>query len=283
MRISVIIPTFNAGACIGKLLSKLKSQDIAPSETIVIDSSSPDDTVKIAEDSGARAIVIPKRAFSHGGTRNTAASAAGGDILVFMTQDALPADNTLLRMLTDPLDDPDIAVSFGRHIPRPDASPLEIFARRFNYPEEGSVKGMKDLKDYGIKTFFSSNVCSAVKKDLFFRAGMFPEGVRANEDMLIAARLILQGYKVAYVPDAKVIHSHNYSIVKQFRRYYNIGSSLRNNKWIFDYARPESEGISFVKGQVRFVLGQRRFFLVPYIFLESVTKYAGFKIGLIAG
>lgn len=283
MRISVIIPTFNAGACIGNLLSILKSQDAAPLEIIIIDSSSADNTVNIAEGFGAKTIVIPNHAFNHGGTRNMAAAGAEGDVLVFMTQDALPADNTLLRTLTNPLGETDIAVAFGRHIPGPDASPLEIFARHFNYPDKGSVKGIKDVRDYGIKTFFSSNVCSAIKKDLFLKAGMFPEGVRANEDMLIAARLILQGYRVAYVPDARVIHSHNYSLLKQFRRYYNIGSSLRSNKWILDYARPEGEGMRFMKEQVRFVLKQHRFFLIPYIFLESVTKYAGFRIGLIAG
>jgi len=283
MRISVIIPTLNAGPYIRTLLSMLKSQDAAPFEIIVIDSSSKDNTVEIAEDFSTRTMVISKNAFNHGGTRNVAAARAEGDVLVFMTQDALPADNTLLRQLTNPLGEADIAVAFGRHIPRPDASPLEIFARHFNYPEKGSVKGIKDIKDYGIKTFFSSNACSAVKKDLFLKAGMFPEGVRANEDMLIAARLILQGYKVAYVPDAKVIHSHNYSLPKQFRRYYDIGSSLRNNKWLLDYVRPEGEGMRFIKEQVRFVMKQHRFFLVPYILLESVTKYAGFRIGLIAG
>ncbi len=283
MRISVIIPTLNAGACIGKLLSLLKSQDTAPFEIIIIDSSSADNTVNVAEEFRAKTMVIPKHTFNHGRTRNIAAAEAQGDILIFMTQDALPVDNTLLRRLTNPLSEPDIAVAFGRHIPGPDASPLEIFARRFNYPDKGSVKGMKDIRDYGIKTFFSSNVCSAIKKDLFLKAGMFPEGVRANEDMLIAARLILQGYRVAYVPDAKVIHSHNYSLPKQFRRYYNIGSSLKNNKWVLDHARPEGEGMKFMKEQVRFVLKQDRFFLIPYIFLESVTKYAGFRIGLIAG
>jgi len=283
MRISVIIPTFNAGGCVGNLLSMLKLQDTPPFEIIVIDSSSADNTVKIAEQFGAKTIIIPKHGFNHGGTRNIAAAGTAGDVLVFVTQDALPADNILLRRLTNPLGEADIAAAFGRHIPKPDASPLEIFARHFNYPDKESVKGMKDIRDYGIKTFFSSNVCSAIKKDLFLKAGMFPEGVRANEDMLIAARLILQGYRVAYVPDARVIHSHNYSLLEQFRRYYNIGSSLKNNKWIFDYARPEGEGIRFIKEQVRFVLKQHKFLLVPYIFLESLTKYAGFRIGLIAG
>jgi rhamnosyltransferase len=80
-----------------------------------------------------------------------------------------------------------------------------------------------------------------------------------------------------------VIHSHNYSLSEQFERYYAIASSLRHYKWIFEYVRPEGEGIRFLKEQVRFVLKQRKYLWIPYIFLESGAKYAGYRIGLIAG
>ena len=59
MKVSVIIPTLNAGPSIGKLISTLLSQDHAPSEIIVIDSSSADNTISVAEESGAKTIVIP--------------------------------------------------------------------------------------------------------------------------------------------------------------------------------------------------------------------------------
>ncbi len=285
MRVSIIIPTLNAGAYMEKLFSMLQAQDIKFLEIIIIDSSSGDNTVDIAKGFGAKTIVIPRHTFNHGKTRNMAAMEAQGDILVFMTQDALPQDNKLLRKLTAPLKMSDIAATYGRHIPMPGASPLEIFAREFSYPDtgSGSIKGIEDIKQYGIKTFRFSNVCSAIKKELFLKAGMFPNGIRANEDMLMAAKLILNGYKVTYVPDAKVIHSHNYSLLQQFRRYYNIGSSLRNNSWILKYVRAEGEGISFIKGQISFVLKRHKYFWIPYIFLESMTKYVGYRIGLITG
>ena len=283
MRVSIIIPTLNAGAYMEKLFSMLQAQDIKFLEIIIIDSSSGDNTVDIAKGFGAKTIVIPRHTFNHGKTRNMAAMEAKGDILVFMTQDALPMDYTLLSNLTAPLHLPDIAATFGRHVPRADASLLEVFARQFNYPDKESSKGISDIKKYGIKAFFFSNVCSAIKKELFLKAGMFPEGIRANEDMLMAAKLIINGYKVAYVSDAKVIHSHNYSLSQQLRRYYNIGSSLKNNSWILKYARAEGEGIRFIKKQVSFVLKRHKYFWIPYIFLESVTKYAGYRIGLITG
>jgi rhamnosyltransferase len=283
MKVSVVIPTLNAGPSIGKLISVLQSQDPAPSEIIVIDSSSADNTIRVARESGAKTIVIPRHAFNHGKTRNIAAMQAKGDVLVFMTQDALPMDSTLIGTLTAPLLQPDIAASFGRHIPRADATPLEVFARQFNYPVQGSVKGIDNVKAFGIKTFFFTNVCSSIQKERFQEVGMFPEGIRANEDMLIAAKLIVKGYKVAYVPEAMVIHSHNYSLLTQFRRYYNIGSSLKAHRWILQYTLAEGEGIRFMKEQIRYVTERHKYFWIPYIFLESFAKYAGYRIGLIAG
>jgi len=283
MKLSIIIPTYNAEAYIRKLIERIQSQTVQPFEIIVIDSSSKDNTAQIAEELGVRTTVIPKYIFNHGSTRNKAAGEAEGDILVFMTQDALPFDNQLLKFLSDPLKHPDVAAAFARHIPNPDASLLEIFARTFNYPEQSSMKGMSDIKTYGIKTFFSSNACSAIKKEAFLKAGMFPEGIRANEDMLLSAKLIVNGYKIAYVSEAKIIHSHNYSLFKQCLRYYNIGSSLRRNGWILKYAKAEGEGVRFVKEQLLFVVKHRKYILIPYIFLEAVMKYIGFRLGLIVG
>jgi rhamnosyltransferase len=283
MKLSVIIPTLNAGTDIRELLKRLRSQTVPPIEIIVIDSSSKDNTVSIAEEFGARISVIPKKLFNHGSTRNRAAREASGDVLVFMTQDALPADNQLLYHLSHPLEQAHIAAAFARHIPKTDASLLEKFAREFNYPEQSSVKGLDDVKVHGIKTFFFSNVCSAIKKELFVKAGMFPAGIRANEDMIISAKLMINGYKTAYVPEAKIFHSHNLSLLKQCLRYYTIGSSLRNNRWILDYAKAESEGAQFLKKQLLFVMKNKKISVIPYIFLETMAKYIGFRIGMIAG
>lgn len=283
MYISVIIPTLNAGEHIKQLLSMIQIQDVQASEVIIIDSSSEDKTVDIAREFNAKTIVIPRHAFNHSKTRNIAAREAIGSILVFMTQDALPVDKTLLKTLTAPLMMPDVAAAYGRHIPKPDASPPEVFARQFNYPDTESIKGIEDIKNYGIMTFRLSNVCSALKKDLFFKAGMFPEDIIANEDMVMAAKLLINGYRVAYVPEAKVIHSHKLSLMQQFRRYYHIGSSLRKNHWIRQYARPEGEGMKLIISQIRFVSKRNEYQWIPYIFLESVTKYLGYRVGLFAG
>ncbi len=284
MKISVIIPTLNAQDSIKELITRLQSQDIIPTDIIIIDSSSVDKTLEIAKRfNNVKSIVISRKAFNHGKTRNLAAMEACGEILMFMTQDALPVNNKLIRNLTEPLKNPEIAATFGRHIPKQDASLPEIFARQFNYPSEGFIKGREDIQKFGIKTFFLSNACSAYRKEPFFEVGMFPQDVKANEDMLITAKLILRGYKVAYVPEAMIIHSHKYSLLKQFKRYYNIGASFKNREWILNYARPEKEGLRLIKTQLIFIIKQRKYQWIPYILMESLTKYIGFRIGFIAG
>lgn len=282
MSISVIIPTLNAGKTIYELLSKLRSQNL-DTEIIVIDSSSKDETVNIAKSFGAKVLNIPSYAFNHGKTRNLGATESKGDILVFMTQDAIPQNNYLIKNLIAPLKDPSIAASYARHIPRKDASPSEIFARNFNYPDTSLIKDSSFIQKLGIKTFFFSNSCSAIKRHIFFEAGLFPENVKSNEDMIIAAKIILMGYKIAYISDATVIHSHNYSFSDLFKRYYNIGSSLKKNSWIFQYAKTEKEGLRFLIKQSSFIVKNYGFKYMPNVLIEAIVKYMGYRIGLFLG
>lgn len=276
--ISVIIPTHNAEDNIKGLITSLQRQSVS-SEVIVIDSSSSDRTVKIAESCGAKTIIIKKEDFDHGRTRNLAVAHSRGDILVFLTQDAFPADNYFLKNLIKPLEQPEIPASYGRQIPGADAKPPEKFARMFNYPEAFLIKGRDDIASLGIKTFFFSNVCSAVKRDAFEKVGGFADKVIVNEDMLLASRLILCGYKTAYVPDAMVIHSHDYSCLHQFKRYFDIGVFLKENFQILEYAKTENEGAVFFKEGIKYFLKNRNFVWLPYLVMETVSKYMGYKLG----
>ncbi|WP_256201267.1 glycosyltransferase family 2 protein [Thermoanaerobacter thermocopriae] len=117
MKISVIIPTLNCENVIGLLLEKLWNQTMKPLEVIVIDSESDDKTREVARKGGANVIKIKRKDFNHGGTRNLAAEHSAGDILVFLTQDALPRNEYFLENLIKPLEDPMIAASYvGRSL-----------------------------------------------------------------------------------------------------------------------------------------------------------------------
>jgi len=283
MRVSLMIPTLNAERFIEDVIVRFNRQTLPPVEIIVIDSSSGDRTVEIAAEMGCKTVVIERKAFDHGGTRNLGAKLSAGDVLVFMTQDALPVNDIFLENLVRPLADPSdplIAASFGRQVARNDAVPLEKFARLFNYPDTSMIKSKENLPRLGIKTFFFSNVCSAVRRREFKAVGGFPNKTIMNEDMILAAKLILQGYKVAYVPEAAVWHSHNYSIAQQFRRYFDIGTSFNMNRWLLEYARAEGEGLRFLQEQLAWLLRHRHYRWIPHALAFTGAKYCGYKLGL---
>jgi rhamnosyltransferase len=281
MTISVIIPTLNAAKQIAKLVCGLQEQLICPDEIIIIDSSSDDRTVTIATELGCKTYIIKRASFDHGGTRNYGANLASGDILIYMTQDASPLDNKLIENLIKPLLNSLAVASFARQIANADANPLEQFARQFNYTPISAIKSKDDLQTTGIKTFFFSNVCSAIKKSDFLAAGGFQDRMIMNEDMFLAAKLILAGKHISYCPDAIVRHSHNYTIPQYFKRYFDIGAAFNMNNWILNYAQAEGEGLRFQKEQFRYLIKNHHWQWIPYSFILSLSKYSGFRLGLL--
>ncbi len=281
MKVSVIVPTRNGGKYLERLFKTLREQTFRPVQILVVDSSSGDDTSSICEAFGADLIQIDAETFDHGGTRNLAASEAIGDIMVFMTQDALFENNECIKNLISPLRDPIVAASYGRQIPREDANPVEIFARSFNYPPTEVVKGLDDLPRLGVKTFFFSNACSAIKKRAYEEIGGFPERTIMNEDMFLAARLIMKGYKIAYQSNAIVYHSHNYPLTTQFRRYFDIGVFFGTNRWIKDVARSEREGIRYLKEEIQFLSANGQKEWIPYALVDATIRFLGYRVGLL--
>ncbi len=191
MNISIIIPTYNASKYLPDLLTKLKKQTVKPGEIIVIDSSSQDDTVSLAESFGAETIIIPKEQFDHGTTRNTAALKANGDILVYLTQDATPADEFSLHNLVRPFsENDDVAAVYGRQLPNADASPFSAHLRLFNYPDASYIRCLDDRNEYGFKTIFFSDSFSAYKRSALERIGFFKENLIFGEDTHAVANLL---------------------------------------------------------------------------------------------
>lgn len=284
MRISLIIPTLNAGSEIGGLLETVLSQTVVPDEILVIDSSSGDDTVAIASSfDGVRVEVIRRSDFDHGGTRHQALLETGGDIVCFLTQDAIPANDeyfeNLIRVFVDPL----LAMASGRQMPKPDARRFEQLVREFNYPAESNVRTIDDLSEYGIKTFFASDVCSAYRRSAYAEVGGFNRPCNTNEDMFMAAKLIRAGYKVAYVADAEVLHSHNLTLCEQYKRNKEIGISLAENSELLLNASDTSEGIRLVESVSMQLLKEGKIFEFGRFGLDCAARLLGNRNGRKAG
>ncbi|WP_139995980.1 glycosyltransferase family 2 protein [Paenibacillus paridis] len=279
--VSVIIPTLNAGAELEQLLQRLQGQSVQPFEIIVIDSCSTDGTAELAQRAGVRVMKVDRAEFDHGGTRNRAAMEARGDIFMFMTQDALPYDDKLIEELIRPLFEGDkVVYAYARQIARPEATLLEKLARQHNYPQQSEVKSYEDIEQLGIKTFFCSNVCSAIRRETFESMGRFQEPVIFNEDLFMAAKCVLTGYKIAYSAEAAVYHSHNYTVMQQFKRYFDNGISMRCNTWITPYSAVGKAGSKLVKLQFKELRRKRQWLLVPKLVAESAAKLIGYKLGM---
>lgn len=247
-RISVIIPTLNGAEYIVNLIDKFNSQTIRPDEIVVIDSESDDNTVELCRNyDNVRVIEILRKDFDHGGTRDMALRTCDSDFVLFTTQDAVPNNEFYIENLLKPFDDSGVAIASGRQLARADAWPMEKLVREFNYPAVSHIRSKADLPQYGIKTYFFSDVCSAYRKDIYEQLGGFEIPVSTNEDMFFAAKAIENGYKVAYAAEAEVIHSHNFSLKEQYKRNAVIGAELEKHKELLNGVSADSEGMKLVK------------------------------------
>lgn len=248
MDISVIIPTLNAEHDIEGLLTVLGRQSIQPIEILVVDSASEDRTIElIQKHKGVRLMQIDRQDFNHGSTRDLALRESRGDFVCFLTQDAVPVSDDYLELLVAPMvDDSEIALVSGRQLPKADARRFEQLVRGFNYPDSSSVRSKRDIKKYGIKTFFASDTCSAYRRAAYLECGGF-EHVNTNEDMLMAARFITSGMKVAYEPRAEVYHSHNFTPSQQFARNRAVGFFLESHADDLMHISETGEGGRLVK------------------------------------
>jgi len=280
MSVSVIIPTYNAQRYLPKLLNNLASQTIN-FELIIIDSSSTDNTLKIAKSYADKIITIDKREFDHGATRTKAIKEASGSIVIFLTQDALPSSNNALEKLIQVLkDNEDVAAVYGRQIPYPNATLFGKHLREFNYRDKSYIKELKDKEKFGIKTAFCSDSFAAYKKDAIEGVKLFKEGTIVGEDMHIVARLLLKGYKKAYCAETSVYHSHNYTIWQDFKRYFDTGVFHSCEPWLIDkFGKAEGEGKKFVKSELNYLIKNRAYYKIPEFAIRNAFKLLGYKMG----
>lgn len=281
MKISLIVPTLNAGQYIEPLLQRLKLQTVPIDEIVVIDSESDDDTVAKAQKfDGVKTMTVLRKDFNHGGTRDLAIQQTTGDIILCITQDALPCDEFYVERLIAPFaEDEKIAMASGRQVPRPDANPIEKLTREFNYPEICFTRSKEDIPRLGVKTFFASDCCSAYRRSAYEAIGGFDKHILINEDMKIAAQFIYAGYKIAYVGTAGVWHSHNYNLKQQYTRNFDVSAFMTMHPELFANISATSEGIKMVKWVEKKLLSQGRLFSAAYYVVESGVKFLANRKG----
>lgn len=278
--VAIIIPVLNGGSLWKMCVSALVRASTDKRRVFVVDSGSSDGSEVDAKEAGFDVLKIAKETFDHGGTRQMAAERLKEyDILIYMTQDAILATPDALDLLVSSFTDPRVGVAYGRQLPHGGASPIEAHARLFNYPEQSNKRTMADKSRMGIKAAFSSNSFAAYRTKALFNVGGFPSKLILGEDMVVAARMLQVGWAVAYVADAQVYHSHDYTVSQQFKRYFDIGVMHRDQSWILDsFGKPEVEGLRFMRSELSY-LGKTAPWLIPKAFVGIFAKYVGYKLG----
>lgn len=279
--ISLVIPTLNASAEIATLLDLVLDQIVVPSEILVVDSSSDDNTVGVINERFPTVMVrVVKRAdFNHGLTRDFALRQVSGEIVCFMTQDAVPASKDYFARLVRPLyEDASVGLSSGRQLPKLDARRFEQLVRNYNYREESCVYSIEDLSRAGIRTFFASDVCSAYRRRAYLECGGFAE-TDISEDMYMAAKMIYGGWKVAYAADAEVCHSHNLTARQQYARNYKIGRFLETHDDLFGAVKEIGEGKDLVASVSKSLVAEKRYIELVAFFGDVAARLMGNRMG----
>lgn len=280
MEVDVLIPVYRPDGKLTELLKRLKMQNYPIHRVILMNTEEkhfPAELTGIWD--RVEVYHLAKEEFDHGGTRDRGVRMSTADLVVCMTQDAMPADETLIEELVKPFGDPEVWAAYARQLPNEECREVEKYTRSFNYPEQSMVKTKEDLDRLGIKTFFCSNVCAAWRREKYLELGGFVKHTIFNEDMILAGTMIKQGGKIAYCAKAKVIHSHNYSAFQQFHRNFDLAVSQTMYPEVFGGIRSESEGIKLVKKSLSYCIKIGKPWLMIQVVTQSAGKLLGYKMG----
>ena len=277
--VDVIIPAYKPGEEFRELLARLLKQTVMPEHIFILQTVEDGEELLKFEEDCIKVFPIQKAEFDHGGTRDYGARLSGADYILFMTQDAMPKNEGLIEELLKGVTINHVGMAYGRQLARKDADITEQLARQYNYPPESRLKTRADLENLGIKTYFCSDVCAMYDRNLYLELGGFVHPTIFNEGTIIASRMIQAGYGVYYAAEAKVIHSHSYTCMQQFRRNFDLGVSQKEYSEVFENISSEKEGAGFAKKTILVLCGRLHFFKAFYFAWQCAFRLFGYKMG----
>ena len=285
--VSVFIPTKNAGPLFHEVIQKLRAQKNVALELVIIDSGSTDDTVAISEAAGAQVHRIPPAEFNHGLTRDQGIGLCRAEVVVLMTQDASPGDDFMLERIVDSFADPANAGSYVRQVARPEHD--VIVERNLRWSLTGRLQGevkqlasaqrfaeMPPTERYHVCNF--DNVCSALRRSVWEKIKF--GRVNFAEDIEWSRQALLAGWKITYLADAFVVHSHDRPLRYMYQRSYLTHRKLFDEYGMMSIPSPQIALKSFVRstlGDIAYVLrhqpglGRKLLLCVQIPFLNAAS------------
>ena len=278
-KVRVVVPTLNAAKEWPMFSSGLRG-NISPADVLIIDSSSSDRTRDLARADGFQLETIAREEFNHGATRQLGVEFfADADVIVFLTQDAELASHQAIARLCGAFTDERVGAAYGRQLPRREAGAIEAHARLFNYPPLSQVRSFESRRILGFKSVFFSNSFGAYRRSALQAVGGFPDDVIFGEDTVTVAKLLMAGWKLAYVAEAEVYHSHAYRISQEFSRYFDIGVlHSRAVATLAPFGTVRDDGKKFVKSELAF-LREHDPRAMASALIRTGAKFLGYRLG----
>lgn len=282
MTVDIVCPLYNAANYLQNLINALKKQKNVQIDRLrFILTESTDATRKILDENNCDYVQIKKNEFSHSLTRETEAMASSAEIVVFITQDVLIEREDWLAKLIAPIVSGECEASFSRQISR--YKNIEKYTREKNYPQNSYLVSKDDIDKLGLQVFFFSDAASAIKTSVFKQLnGYDGKNLPTNEDMYIAYKIIMAGYKIKYCADSVVCHAHKFTLRQLYQRYYKFGEFMAQNPEIYRYGTTKA-GSSLAKYIFRRALQE---FNVPVLLRfipDMLTRWLGLHRGIKAG
>lgn len=275
--IDIICPLYNAEKYILNLhKSFLKQKNVEIKKIRYILTESNDNTEELLIQNKIEYNKIKKEDFSHSLVREKEVYESGASIIVFVTQDVLIKRDDWLYNLVKDIDD-EVVATYSRQISK--TNNIEKYVREYNYPKDSRVVSKDDFSELGLKTFFFSDAAGAIKKDVFIELnGYDKKDLPISEDMYIAYKIIMAGYKIKYCADSEVIHSHNFSIKQLYQRYKLNGIFFKENSYLNEYGTNKT-GFVLAKYVFKRIIEEKRFFLLFRYPFDMAARFIGMKVG----
>jgi rhamnosyltransferase len=213
-KVTVVMRTKNSAWVVREALDGLFAQNNRSFELIVVDSGSTDETLSIVNEYPCRLLEIEAGNYFPGAVLNMALNEVTSELVVFQNSDAIPADNSLLEHLLEPFSDSDVAATFARQLPRAEAEPWVRREYSASFPASGQAPSWMIL----------SFAAAAIRRSCWLERPFYRDSW-ASEDAEWGAWAKKRGYKIIYVPDALVTHSHNYTLSELYGRRFVDGEA----------------------------------------------------------
>lgn len=278
MNVEIICPLYNAENYIGNLDRNIKKQkNVTINKITYILTRGKDETERKLKEISADYSIIEPENFSHSLVREQAAMVSTADIIVFITQDIDIRNENWLEKLVEPIINNEAEACFSRQLTKYDN--IEKYTREKNYPAESYVNTKQDIEKKGLRTFFFSDASSAIKTEIFKKLnGYDGKNLPISEDMYIAYKIIMSGYRIKYCADSVVYHSHKFTLKQLYERYKLTGQFFKQNSYLDQYGTNKSGG-GLAKYILKRAIQDRNIKVLLRFIPDMSARFIGMKMG----